>query len=224
MFKREENERKSISLKNYSSFLQKKAKKQNLRGGQKRCCLLLALARRFSPLFSLSLSHHTQKPQRAAVAVQEVKETLFLLFLSLCLFSSFFSLSSLCLKWKNSSFQPPSSTRSRRRRRQRVAVAPDGNPAVDAVEAELDRGARLGRQRLGEEGGEEELGRVAGEDRRRAACLVAISCFCVAGFFVDSFLCNGKEERRRVREKERAGRKKFQKEIQNFKKKIHSHR
>lgn len=50
------------------------------------------------------------------------------------------------------------------RQRHAVAVGALRNASVDAVEAELDRGLGLGRERLGEEGGEEELGRLAGKD------------------------------------------------------------
>ena len=66
---------------------------------------------------------------------------------------------------------------SRRRGSQRLAVAVDRHPAVDAVEAELDRGPRLGRQRLGEEGREEELGGLSGKNGADTRGGVAVSCF-----------------------------------------------
>ena len=87
---------------------------------------------------------------------------------------------------------------SRRRGSQRLAVAVDRHPAVDAVEAELDRGPRLGRERLGEEGREEELGRLAGKDSADARGGEAVSCF----FFF--FLCSSLRVRVRKRERERA--------------------
>ena len=86
-------------------------------------------------------------------------------------------------KQKNSSSPPLS---SRRRGRQRLAVPVDRHPAVDAVEAELDGRPGLGRQRLGEERREEELGRLAGEDGADARGGVAVSCCWIFPLFRES--------------------------------------